>query len=197
MSELILASKSAARGAILRAAGLKFVQVDSGLDEDQVKTRLLAENATPYEIALGLAEEKAKRVSEQTEHLVLGADQTLDLGGDLIDKARSMEEAKARLWSMRGRAHYLRSALALCQNGQILWSDVFSARLLVREFSEAWLETYLEKSGDIILSSVGCYQIESIGIQLFEAVEGDHYTIMGLPLLPLLDELRHLEIIGS
>jgi septum formation protein len=190
LTPVTLASQSAARQMILRNAGVAFEAVSPGVDEDAAKVGLLAEEVTPREIADALAEMKAVKVSTKRPGLVIGADQTLDLKGQLIDKANSLEEARARLLDLRGTTHKLHSAVVVARDGRPIWRVVESAKLSVRPFSEAWLDTYIERRGEALLWSVGCYELESEGVQLFDKIEGDYFTILGLPLIGLLDFLR-------
>lgn len=190
MSRLILASTSTSRQSILRAAGLVFDAVAPGVDEDVLKAGLLAEGAGPRDIALALATEKALAVSRRTPGPVIGADQTLDLDGALFDKPADMAAARQTLTRLRGRTHVLHSAVVVADGGEIRWSLVDSPRLAVRAFSDAFLDDYLAGQGERVLSSVGAYLIEGAGIQLFDHIDGDHFAILGLPLLPLLNFLR-------
>jgi septum formation protein len=190
MSRLVLASKSAARAALMRGAGLDFVQASAGVDEDVVKRGLLGRGADPREVAQVLAEEKAKACSLQESGLVIGADQTLDLGGRLMDKPASLAEARRHLLDMRGREHRLHSGLAVAEAGEIVFTMVETAVLTVRAFSDAWLDRYLDRNGPELLACVGAYQLEGEGVQLFERIEGDYFVILGLPLLSLLSFLR-------
>jgi len=187
---LVLASKSAARAALMQGAGLDFATASAGVDEDVIKRGLLGRGASPREIAHVLAEEKAKACSLRCPGLVVGADQTLDLDGRLMDKPASREEARRHLGDMRGREHRLHSGLAVAQAGEIVFTTVETAVLKVRAFSDAWLDRYLDRNGDQILASVGAYQLEGEGVQLFERIEGDYFVILGLPLLSLLSFLR-------
>ena len=199
VAPLILASRSAARRAMLSQAGLGVEAVDAGVDEDAVKVRLLAEGAGPLAVAQALAEAKAVATSKSVAAgaLVIGSDQTLDWNGALIDKALSIEEARFRLQSLRGSGHALHSAGALAQDGEVVWRAHDTARLVMRPFSDAFLDAYLAEEGEAILSSVGCYRLEGLGAQLFERVEGDYFTILGMPLWPLLAALRELGVIPS
>lgn len=190
MTPVTLASKSAARQMILQNAGVAFEAVSPGVDEDAAKAALLAEHVGPRDIADALAEMKAVKVSSKRPGLVIGADQTLDLAGALIDKAASLEEARARLLALRGVRHKLHSAVVVARDGRPIWRIVESASLSVRPFSEAWLDAYIERRGEALLWSVGCYELESEGVQLFDAIDGDYFTILGLPLIGLLDFLR-------
>ncbi len=190
MTPVVLASTSASRRALLTHAGVTFEARAPGVDEDAAKASLLAEGATPREVADALAELKAIRVSARTPGLVIGADQTLDLGGALIDKAASLDEARERLQRLRGRSHKLHSAVVVASDGAPIWREVETATLWVRDVSDAFLETYLQANQADLLSSVGCYRLEGPGVQLFEKIEGDYFTILGLPMLGLLDLLR-------
>ena len=187
---ITLASTSKVRADVLAGAGVAFDVTAPGVDEDAVKAGLLAEGVSPRDVADALAELKAVRVSMKRPGLVIGADQTLDLDGQLIDKAGGRAEAKERLLALRGRSHTLHSGVVIARDGSPIWREVKSARLTMRSFSDAFLERYLDREGDAILSSVGCYRLESEGVQLFERIDGDYFTILGLPLLGLLDFLR-------
>jgi len=190
MTPVILASKSPARAALLAGAGVAFETASPGVDEAEVKAGLLAEGAPPRDVADILAELKAVSVSRRRPGLVIGSDQTLDLEGTLVDKAESLEEARARLLSFRDRTHVLHSAVVVARDGQAIWREIKSARMTVRPFSEAWLDGYLEREGEALLGSVGCYRLEGEGVQLFSRIEGDYFAILGLPLLGLLDFFR-------
>jgi septum formation protein len=190
VTALTLASKSAARGALLRGAGVAFDTADAGVDEDAVKRALQARGADPKAVAVALAEAKAKAVSVKAPGLVIGADQTLDLAGALFDKVATLEAARARLVLLRGRPHQLHSAIAIARGGGVIWREVVSATLTMRDFSDSFLDAYLAANGEMILSSVGCYQLEGEGVQLFESIHGDYFTILGLPMFCLLDFLR-------
>ena len=191
MTPVVLASRSASRAAILKGAGVPFETVSSGVDETAAKDRLLAAGADPRAIAEDLAEAKALAVSARRPGaLVIGADQTLDLGGALYDKAETLEEARMRLLELRGRPHALHSAVVVARDGLTVWRLTESPRLTMRAFSDECLDGYLARQGETLLGSVGCYQLEGEGVQLFEAIEGDFFAILGLPLLPLLGFLR-------
>ena len=189
-SQVVLASTSTSRMALLRAAGVAFEATAPGVDEDAAKASLLGEGASPRDIADALAELKAVRVSGRSGALVIGADQTLDLDGQLMDKAASVEEARQRLRVLRGRVHKLHAGVVVARDGQPIWREVQSATLRMRAFSDAFLDGYLERQGPSILSSVGCYQLEGEGVQLFDRIDGDYFAILGLPLIGLLDLLR-------
>lgn len=194
---LILASRSAARRAMLTGAGVPFRAVTADMDEGALKTALVADGADPADVALALARAKAETVSREHPGLVLGSDQTLDLGGALIDKAANLAQARARLMGFRGQGHGLHSAAALAFNGETVWSAADSARMIVRAFSDAFLDAYLAAEGEAILSSVGCYRLEGLGAQLFERVDGDYFTILGMPLWPVLAELRTRGVLAA
>ena len=187
---LILASKSAARQALLKGARVPFEAMGAALDEEDVKDDLLAHGLDPKAMALALAQAKAVETSKVVDGLVIGADQTLDLDGELVGKAADLGAARERLKSLRGRRHQLHSATAAAKDGELLWDDVRSAALTMRAFSDSWLDGYLERNGDAAIHSVGCYQLEGEGVQLFERIDGDYFTILGLPLPPLLRFLR-------
>lgn len=190
MIDVILASRSAARSSLLAAAGVPFQVQTADVDEDALKQQGLAVGHTPAQIAVTLADAKALAVSRTLGGLVIGADQTLDHDGELIDKADSLEEAKRHLLSLRGRRHQLHAAVAVAENGAIVWRDLQTASLTMRDFSDAFLDSYLAREADRLLRAVGCYQLEGAGVQLFERIDGDYFTILGLPLLNLLAFFR-------
>ncbi|CAN7475065.1 Maf family protein [Phenylobacterium sp. LjRoot225] len=194
---LILASKSTARRAVLEGAGVPFESAVAGVDEDAVKIGLLARGATPREVAEVLAEQKAVRISQDRPGLVIGADQTLEFEGGLYDKVDSLAAARDRLKLLRGKPHQLHSAVVVARDGAPIWRETVSANLAMRDFSDAFLETYLEKEGEAALGSVGCYRLEGQGAQLFARIEGDYFTILGLPLLGLLDLLRQHQVLTA
>ena len=187
---IVLASRSAARRAMLAQAGLDFQAMDAGVDEGAIKTRMLTDAAAPLQIAQALAEAKALAAGADPQALVIGSDQVLELDGALIDKAETLDVAADRLWSMRGRPHRLHSAVALVQDGAVVWRGADTAQLWMRDFSRQFLDDYLAREGEAVLSSVGCYRLEGLGAQLFDRIEGDYFTVLGMPLWPLLDALR-------
>lgn len=193
---LVLASRSAARRAMLTEAGVAFALEDAGVDEEAIKIALA--DASPEALAVELAMAKALAVSRRdAEAWVLGADQTLSFDGGLVSKAGSLGEARDRLIAMRGRTHQLHSGAALARNGSVVWSGVDSATMRMRDFSDAFLDAYLEREGQGLLACVGSYRLEGLGSQLFEAVEGDYFTVLGLPLWPVLAELRRAGVIAT
>ena len=189
-ANVILASRSAARSALLRGAGVPFTAADSGVDESILKTRVLAAGGTPADVAAALAREKALVISRERPGLVIGADQTLDFEGRLHDKPASLGEAADKLRAMRGRPHALHAAVAVARDGDIVWETLSTAELVMRGFSDAFLESYLAGEGEDVLASVGAYRLEGPGVQLFSEIRGDYFTILGLPLTGLLDLLR-------
>ena len=191
---LILASKSAARRAMLSDAGVPFVVQVADVDEDALKTP----GVDPAGLAVELARAKALAVSRHdADAWVLGADQTLAFDGGLVSKAPTLQAARERLAAMRGRTHRLHSGAALARNGQVVWSGADTVEMRMRDFSDAFLDAYLTAEGEALLACVGAYRLEGMGAQLFEAVQGDYFTVLGLPLWPVLAELRRAGVIVS
>lgn len=188
---IILASGSRYRRKLLEAAGVDFTVLKPELDERAVEATLEGTGATPEDVALILAEAKATAVSEARPcALVIGSDQTLSLGDELFHKPADMEGARRHLLKLSGRTHLLSSAVVIARNGEAVWRHVSSARMTMRALDPGFIGRYLAEVGDAALTSVGAYQVEGRGIQLFEKIDGDHFTIVGLPLLPLLAQLR-------
>ena len=194
-SPLILASGSTARQMLLKNAGVDFIAIPATVDERAIEENLPLAGRDPVSVARHLALAKAMDVSERSPRaFVIGCDQTMSLRNRIFHKAACLDEARQTLISLRGKAHFLNSAVCLVRDGELLWSDVTKACMQVRDFSDEFLDGYIERNGKSILSSVGCYQLEGEGIQLFDAIAGDYFTILGLPLLPLLAALRQHEI---
>ncbi|MFC4624457.1 Maf-like protein [Daeguia caeni] len=195
---IILASRSPFRAALLKNAGIDFTTASADIDERAVEAPLYDSGATPEDVAQVLAEAKAIAVSEKNPGaVVIGCDQTLSLGAQIFHKAPDMEGARRQLLSLSGKTHQLNSAVVLVQDGKTLWRHVSVARMTMRDMDPGFIGRYLARIGDSALSSVGAYQVEGLGIQLFEKIEGDYFTIVGLPLLPLLAELRKENLIDG
>jgi septum formation protein len=188
---LVLASGSKTRQALLANAGVAFEVEPAAIDERAAEQPLLDAGASPDDIALALAMVKASSVSEgRGGDLVIGADQVLDLEGERLTKPQDMEAARRQILKLSGRTHMLHSAVAAARTGEILWQHVETARLTMRRLEAAEVGRYLAEAGPAALTSVGAYQIEGPGIRLFEQIDGDYFGILGLPLLPLLAFLR-------
>ncbi|MEP3045305.1 MAG: Maf-like protein [Roseibium sp.] len=195
---VVLASGSKIRAELLKNAGLE-IQVDpANVDERAVEEPLLEANFSPEDIASVLAEAKANDVSERRPgDLVIGADQILAFEGQRRTKPDDMEAARRQLLQFSGKTHELLSAVVISRNSEAIWRHVSTARLTMRELSPEFVGQYLAAAGEDVLSSVGAYQLENIGVQLFDKIEGDYFTILGLPMLPLLGQLRELGVIET
>ena len=195
---LLLASRSEARRRMLEAAGVAFEAVPAPLDEDEAKEGLLAAGFEPRNLAEMLAEMKAKSVVDAGSALVLGADVVLERDdGSLLSKPVSHQEAFEQLRGLSGRVHYLHSAAAVVAHGERIWGECDTATLRMRDLSEDFLRDYLDREYEAIRWNVGGYRIEGLGVQLFEEIDGSHFTILGLPLLPLLAYLRERQLLPS
>ena len=196
---LILASASKSRARILEAAGLAFVVEPPGLDEGVMRQAVSGERSlAPHDVAEVLARAKAEAVSDLApKAYVIGGDQVLALGETILSKPDSMEAARRQLLDLSGKSHTLHTAVAVAASGETLWAETTVATLTMRKLSPEFIGRYLAAAGEEVLSSVGAYQIESIGVQLFEKIDGDYFSILGLPLIPLLDTLRREGVIES
>jgi septum formation protein len=192
--ELILASASAGRAAILRGAGLEFRQRSADIDERALEAESASGGDTDAgRLALMLAAAKARDVSaREPAALVIGADQVMECGGTVYHKPATVEAARRQLIQLRGKTHSLNAGLCVAQGGTVRWQHLDRADLTMRDFSDDFLDAYCSSENETLLSTVGVYRIEGPGIQLFEKIEGDHHTIIGLPLLPLLGYLREI-----
>lgn len=195
---LILASASAVRRRLLEQARVPFLVRPASVDETEVIAALRAEGAAPRDVADLLAELKAVQVSRaEPSVLALGADQVLELEGAILQKPEDIEGARSHLRALRGRTHRLITASVLAQEGAPIWRHVTVSRLTMRDFSESFLESYLARNAEQVLSSVGAYLLEEEGVQLFSRIEGDYFSILGLPMLPLLDMLRRYGVVPA
>lgn len=191
MPQIILASSSKTRLQLLQAAGLDVVAAAARIDEAAIRASLTAENAKPVDVADLLAEMKARKLAEKhPEALVLGCDQILDFKGISWGKPETQQEAMSQLTQLRGQTHQLLSAVVAYHKGEPVWRHVGKARLTMHTFSDEWLDGYVGRNWGSIRHSAGAYLLESEGVRLFSQVEGDYFTILGLPLLPLLGYLR-------
>jgi septum formation protein len=191
MGRVVLATTSKARIGLLKAAGVAFETKPATLEERAMERPLIDARTPPIGVAAGLAEAKALAVAaEARDAVVIGADQVLECDGDIWHKPRSIDEARRQLAALSGRTHCLHSAIAAARDGKVVWRHVETARLTLRKLTGESIDRYLVEVGERALASVGAYQLEGPGIRLFEKIEGDYFTILGLPLLPLLAFLR-------
>lgn len=188
MTVLTLASESSVRATLLRNAGVAIDVRPARIDEENLRDSLLAEGATPHDLADALAEHKALKIAPQAP-LVLGCDQILECDGRIYSKPSSPQDALAQLADLRGKTHRLHTAAVLYAMGEPVWRHVATPRLTMRAFSDAFLQSYVATQWDQIRHCVGCYQIEGAGLRLFDRIEGDLFSIQGLPLLELLSIL--------
>lgn len=200
VGEIVLASGSRARREMLAAAGVHFTVQAADVDEPAIRARLFAEDKSiaPKKVAEVLAIAKAEDVSgKRPGSIIVGADQVLALDDELLSKASSIEAARAALQRLRGRTHELHSAVAFAEDGKVNFTHIATARLTMRDFSDGFLDDYLKRAADRVTQTVGAYELEGHGIQLFEKIEGDYFTILGMPLMPVLAELRWRGIIAT
>lgn len=197
---LILGSGSATRRKMLRNAGISFEVTAADVDEAILRDELTANDPqiTPADIATALAAAKALAVSRRhPDGLVIGSDQVLDLDGEILTKPQDAAGVRTTLQKLSGKTHALHAAVALALGGTIVWSNLDTARLTMRPLSAQFIEGYVARVGEQVCQSVGAYQIEDLGIQLFQRIDGDHFTILGMPFLPLLSELRERGVIPA
>ena len=198
MTDIILASSSRHRAQLLENAGIVFAQIPSTLDERSIEAPLPEADVEPEDRAEILAEAKAIDVSERHPgQVVIGCDQILSLDGEVLHKPVDMEDAQRRLLALQGRTHMLHSAVVLVRDGETLWRHVSPCAMTMRVMDPGFIGRHLADVGKAALTSVGAYQIEGRGVQLFDAMEGDLFSIVGLPLLPLLDRLRSMDIVDG
>ncbi|MGI9351607.1 MAG: Maf-like protein [Rhizobiaceae bacterium] len=198
MTQIILASKSTHRAQLLDNAGIRFETCSAEIDEREVEKPLLEAELGGSDIAEVLAISKATHVSEKSrDAYVIGCDQTLSLQGQLLHKPEDMEGARRRLLALSGKTHELNSAVAIVRNGETYWSHVEVSRITFRKLAPGFIGRHLAAAGEGVLSSVGAYQIEGLGVQLFEKIDGDFFSIMGLPLLPLLSKMREMKLVDQ
>lgn len=198
MTQIVLASGSTYRADLLRNAGVSFEITKANIDERAVELPLLKAGLGPGDVAEILAIAKAEDVSAgRPDDLVIGCDQTLSLDGELLHKPADMEEARRRLLALSGKTHELHSAIVLVRNGETIWTHIETCEITFRKLDPGFVGRHMAEVGEAALTSVGAYQIEGPGVQLISAIKGDYFSIMGLPLLPLLAQLRKLEAMGG
>lgn len=195
---LVLASASPFRRMLLENAGIAFQAKAADIDERAIEGEVERQGSSPEEVALILAEAKARNVGQAfPDDIIIGSDQTMSLGARVYHKPRDMNEARDHLLSLSGQVHQLNSGIVLTRGNDILWKHVSSARMSVRPLRPEFIDAHLARAGNKALASVGAYQLESEGIQLFDRIDGDYFTILGLPMLPLLAKLRDLRVIDA
>lgn len=195
--QVILASASTSRRAVLSAAGVTAESIAPNVDEDAFRTAMRAEGVPVRDQAMRLAEMKAARVSQSREGLVIGGDQMLALGDDALDKPRDLAEAKSHLTRLSGKSHTLETAIVIFEGGVPVWRHLARPKLTMRLLSSEFIDTYIEQCGEGLLATVGAYQLEGRGAQLFSRIDGDFFSILGMPLLPLLDYLRIRKVLAQ
>ena len=190
---IILASRSKARNAMLRRVGVPFETIPASINESEILNQMI-QNAVPHEdIAMRLAEEKASKISkEYPDNTVVGSDQILVFEDKIFQKAEKKDEARQKLKALRGKKHTLISTVCLAKKGETIWEARSVAHMTMRNFDDAFLDDYIESAGDVLMDCVGCYALEESGAWLFDKVEGDIFTIMGMPLIPLLGFMKEL-----
>jgi septum formation protein len=194
---LTLASTSKSRRALLAAAGVEAESVAPNVDEEAFRNTMRANGLPVRDQAMQLAELKAMRVSARRPGLVIGGDQMLALGDQAFDKPADLEAAKNHLRQLSGKSHPLETAIVVCEDGAPVWRHLARPKLTLRPLTEDFIETYVSACGETLLSTVGAYQLEGLGAQLFTRIEGDYFSILGLPLLPLLDYLRIRKVLPT
>jgi len=190
MPDIILASGSASRRALLAGAGVEARLIKPNVDETAAKNAMRAEQLSVRDQAMRLAEMKAMKISAREPGLVIGGDQMLNLDGEAFDKPIDLQGAAAHLRKLSGKSHRLETAIVIAENGELIWRHLARPKLSVRMLTDRFIEAYVNRCGDALLSTVGAYQLEGMGAQIFSKIEGDYFSILGLPLLPLLDYLR-------
>ena len=197
MAQIILASGSASRRALLAGAGVEARSLKPNVDEDAAKQAMRGDGISVRDQAMQLAEMKAVKVSRSQPGLVIGGDQMLNLEGEAFDKPPNLAQAAEHLRKLSGKSHTLETAIVIAENGVPVWRHLARPKLTVRPISEAFISAHIAACGEALLSTVGAYQLEGVGAQLFTKIEGDYFSILGLPLLPLLDYLRVRNILPS
>lgn len=190
MTEIILASGSASRRSLLAGAGIIAQSIKPNVDEDTAKIAMRGYGMSVRDQAMQLAEMKAVKVSRSQPGFVIGGDQMLNLEGEAFDKPADLDAAVSHLRKLSGKSHTLETAIVIAENGEPIWRHLARPKLTVRILSDRFIETYIDTCGDALLSTVGAYQLEGMGAQIFSKIEGDYFSILGLPLLPLLDYFR-------
>lgn len=198
MNHLILASTSAVRAKLLTGASIPFTACASAVDEVFIRAQMQSQSASPRDIALALARHKAQAVTNQyTDDIILGCDQLLEFDNKILAKPENIMQAREQLKALRGKSHSLLSAAVLIRGQDIVWQCCTQSVLTMRSFSDDFLEDYIKTEGDEILWCVGCYQLEGRGIQLFERICGDYFSVLGLPLQELMQPLRQLGVLAT